>query len=134
MKPYIHKVQYYETDKMQFTHHSNYIRFMEEARIDLMEQLGWGYDKMEQEHIISPVIDISCHYKKSTSYPDVIKIIVTVEKLSSVKLILAYQMYVEDELVCESASTHCFLNETGKPINLKRQYPDFYSALENICH
>ena len=38
MKAYQHKVQYYETDKMQFTHHSNYIRFMEEARIDFMEQ------------------------------------------------------------------------------------------------
>ena len=47
MKPYIHKVQYYETDKMGITHHSNYIRWMEEARVDFMEQIGWGYDKME---------------------------------------------------------------------------------------
>jgi len=31
MTPYFHKIQYYETDKMQITHHSNYIRFMEEA-------------------------------------------------------------------------------------------------------
>ena len=46
MKPYIHKVQYYETDKMGITHHSNYIRWMEEARVDFMEQIGWGYDKM----------------------------------------------------------------------------------------
>ena len=38
MKPYIHKVQYYETDKMGITHHSNYIRWMEEARVDFMER------------------------------------------------------------------------------------------------
>ena len=31
---YIHTVQYYETDKMGITHHSNYIRWMEEARVD----------------------------------------------------------------------------------------------------
>lgn len=31
MEPYIHKVKYYECDKMGITHHSNYIRFMEEA-------------------------------------------------------------------------------------------------------
>ena len=55
MRPYRHKVNYYETDKMQFTHHSNYIRFMEEARLDFMEQMGWGYDKMEEEGIASPV-------------------------------------------------------------------------------
>lgn len=32
MEPYLHKVQYYETDKMGIAHHSNYIRWMEEAR------------------------------------------------------------------------------------------------------
>ena len=31
MYSYKHKVKYYETDKMGITHHSNYIRFMEEA-------------------------------------------------------------------------------------------------------
>ena len=33
MEPYLHKVQYYETDKMGIAHHSNYIRWMEEARL-----------------------------------------------------------------------------------------------------
>lgn len=40
---YQHKVQYYETDKMGITHHSNYIRFLEEARIDFLEKIGYGY-------------------------------------------------------------------------------------------
>lgn len=30
MEKYIHKVNYYETDKMEITHHSNYIRWMED--------------------------------------------------------------------------------------------------------
>ena len=47
MKPYTHKVNYYETDKMGITHHSNYIRWMEEARIDFLESIGFGYDKLE---------------------------------------------------------------------------------------
>ena len=34
IKPYIHRVHYYETDRMGVTHHSNYIRMMEEARVD----------------------------------------------------------------------------------------------------
>ena len=37
---YIHTVQYYETDKMGITLHSNYIRWMEEARIDFLSQIG----------------------------------------------------------------------------------------------
>ena len=37
---YEHKVQYYETDKMDCVHHSNYIRWFEEARTYLMDQGG----------------------------------------------------------------------------------------------
>lgn len=38
MKAFIHKVQYDETDMMGITHHANYIHWMEEARIDFMDQ------------------------------------------------------------------------------------------------
>ena len=47
MKPYVHRVQYYETDMMGVTHHANYIHWMEEARIDFMQQLGFPYKRME---------------------------------------------------------------------------------------
>ena len=47
------KVFYHETDPMGIAHHSNYIRWYEEARIDYMEQMGLGYDKMEEQGMIS---------------------------------------------------------------------------------
>lgn len=34
MQDYTHQVHYYETDKMGVTHHANYIKWMEEARIE----------------------------------------------------------------------------------------------------
>ena len=49
------KVNYYECDRMGITHHSNYIRFMEEARIELLEEYGYGFERMEAEGISSPV-------------------------------------------------------------------------------
>ena len=49
IEKYRHVVNYYETDRMGITHHSNYIRWMEEARIDFLNQLGWGYEKFEAE-------------------------------------------------------------------------------------
>ena len=74
IKPYLHEVKYYETDKMGVTHHSNYIRFMEEARIDWMDQLGYGFDRMEAEGIVSPVVGVSCNYKKTTTFEDIIEV------------------------------------------------------------
>ena len=55
VKDYIRKVNYHETDKMGITHHSNYIKWMEEARFDYLEQLNCGYEKLERQGIISPV-------------------------------------------------------------------------------
>ena len=63
---------------MGITHHSNYVRFMEEARIDWMDQLGYGFEKMEAEGVVSPVMAISLQYKRTTTFKDVIDIEVTV--------------------------------------------------------
>ena len=49
MKPYKRRVQYYETDMMGIAHHANYIHWMEEARIDFMDQLGYSYAQMEEQ-------------------------------------------------------------------------------------
>lgn len=49
---YTHQAQYYETDQMGIIHHSNYIRWMEEARMDLMDQIGLSYKEMEAIEII----------------------------------------------------------------------------------
>ena len=37
---YEHTINYYETDRMGIVHHSNYIRFFEEARIDYLNGLN----------------------------------------------------------------------------------------------
>ena len=63
MNPCEHKVQYYETDGMGIVHHSNYIRWFEEARVDLLEQLGFGYDRIEAAGYSGPVLEVSCQYK-----------------------------------------------------------------------
>ena len=77
--PCLHKVQYYETDQMGVVHHSNYIRWFEEARTDLLERAGLGYDKMEERGIMVPVLAVSCEYKSSVRYGESVAIIPKVE-------------------------------------------------------
>ena len=132
MKEYIHKVHYYETDKMGITHHSNYIRWMEEARVDLLDQLGFGYAKLEEEGIISPVIGVECEYKATTKFSDEIKIEAWVEEFKGVKLIIGYKMTNNKtkDIVLTGKTKHCFVNSEGKPIILKKDFPDFAERLK----
>ena len=131
---YRHIVQYYETDKMGITHHSNYIRWMEEARIDFMSKIGWSYAKLEKEGIISPVVAVECKYMQSTTFGDTVDIEVTVKEFKGVKLKLKYFMKNDKgNKVCEAYSEHCFLDEKGIPIRLDKKYPSFYNALIECC-
>lgn len=129
MKEYIHKVNYYETDKMGITHHSNYIRFMEEARIDWLTQVGFGFDRMEAEGISSPVLAVEGRFLKATGFPDELVISVKPLKCTGVKLVIGYEMHHGDELVFEGTSTHCFFGADGKPLLIQKQMPDFWAEL-----
>jgi len=129
---YQHKIQYYETDKQGVTHHSNYIRIMEETRIDFMEKMGYGYDRMEEEGIVSPVMSVTCDYKRPTTFPDVVEVELSVAELSKLKTKFAYKMTVADKVVCTATSLHCFLDTNGKPIALEDRFPEFYQLLVSM--
>ena len=133
VKAYKHTVQYYETDKMGITHHSNYVRWMEEARVDFLKQIGWDYARLESEGIISPVVGVSCKYKHSTTFSDTVTISVAVEEYSGIKLKLKYSMQNENgESVCEGNSEHCFVNAEGKIVMIKKEYPTFHELLTSL--
>ncbi|MBO7384909.1 MAG: acyl-CoA thioesterase [Clostridia bacterium] len=130
-KLYAHKVQYYETDMMGMVHHSNYIRWMEEARIDFMDRLGFSYRKMEEEGVVSPVRSVSCEYKRPCAFGDTISISVTVEGFNGVILTIGYEMLGEqDEIVCKARSEHVFLKKEGGFVRMKRELPEFCAAIE----
>ena len=132
-KPYEHKAQYYEPDKMGIIHHSNYIRYFEEARIDFMSQGGLRYEKMEEEGIMSPVIGIECTYKKSLTFGDTALIYPYVKEFNGIKLTIGYKITnkATGELCCTGESRHCFL-KNGKPISLKKEAPKFYDLFNTM--
>ena len=127
---YSRTVQYYETDKMGIAHHSNYIRWMEEARVDLLSEIGWDYARLESLGVFSPVTAVECRYRRSCTFSDTVHISITVESFSGVRLRLQYAMTAADgTLLCEASSEHAFLDAAGRPLRMNRAYPEFYSTL-----
>lgn len=131
MQTYKHVVQYYETDKMGVTHHSNYIRWMEEARIDFLNQVGWGYDRFEKEGIMSPVTAVDSKFRLTTTFADEVFITVQVEEFKGVRLKLYYEMKnSEGKLVFEGHSEHCFMDMKGSLVRMNKLYPEFCEMLK----
>jgi len=135
MEPFIRKVQYYETDMMGITHHANYIRWMEEARIDFLERIGFPYAAMEAAGVVSPVRAVSCQYRNPSTFGDTLEITVCVTAFNGVVLTLSYDMVNANTgaLVCQARSEHVFLKRSGGILRLKRDMPEFCAAIEGMC-
>ena len=70
---------YYETDQMAIIHHANYIRWLEEARIFAMQQVGIDYAAMEKEGVQIPVLGVECTYRSMVRFGDTVNIDAWVE-------------------------------------------------------
>ncbi len=116
------RINYYETDSMKVVHHSNYIRFLEEARIKFMDCIGLPYSKMEDTGIMIPVLEVNCTYKHPAKFDDIIEIDVRIKEYTGVKINMQYEIKNKTTglLVLLGETKHCFTNLNMKPISLKK--------------
>lgn len=128
------KVNYYETDRMGIVHHSNYIRYLEEARCAWLESVDMPFWLLEQNDITIPVLGVNCEYKHHVTFGDTIIIKPFVKEYNGVRMKIGY--YVIDEksglTVINAETKHCFTNRSLRPINLKKHAPEFSKKFESL--
>lgn len=130
-RKYRRKVQYYETDQMGIVHHSNYIRWFEEARIDYLEKVDLSYERLESQGVLSPVLSLTADYLRMAHFGETMLIDVSVEEYNGIKLTLAYEVanMRTDMVYCKGTTKHCFINQEGRPLSLKQACPEIHEIL-----
>ena len=128
---YKRRALYHETDQMGIIHHSNYIKWFEEARIFLMREAGASYKVMEKEGILSPVLGINCDYKASVEFDDEVLIHVKVDSYNGIKMVVSYEITDPDEKIIyvTGSSKHCFIDGNKRIVSMKKRMPEFHSLL-----
>lgn len=131
---YKRNINYYETDKMGVVHHSNYIRFLEEARCYWMRSVGMPFEILEENEITIPVLGVNCSYKYHVTFGDTIIIIPKITKFNGVRMTVEYDVIEEKtkNIVMQAYTNHCFTSRELKPINLKKYNKDFYDKFEAL--
>lgn len=109
------RVRYAETDRMGLLHHANYLVFFEQARTELLREVGGNYKELEDRGYFLVVTRIEVKYKAPAYYDDLLRIRTTVTKTSPVRLEHKYEVFRENgTLVCEGASTLACVDRAGK--------------------
>ena len=131
---YKRKINYYETDRMGVVHHSNYIRFLEEARCTWLEQAGIPMELLEQNGITIPTLEINVKYKYPVTSGDTISIKPKIDSFNGVRMNISYEVIdlKTGNVVIDAKTMHCFTNSDLAPINLKKHNTEFYDIFNRI--
>ena len=111
------RVQYYETDQMGVVHHSNYIRYFEIGRTEMMRHIGLSYKEVENSGIVMPIVGIEVHYFYPAHYDEIICVKSFIKEIPKVRMTVYYEIYNEQKkLLANGNTTLAFLNKkTGRP-------------------
>ena len=131
---YERKINYYETDRMGVVHHSNYIRFLEEARCNLLDRIDMPFDLLEENGITIPVLGVNVDYKYHVTYGDTILVKLFIKEYNGVRMTIGYEVTNKENgnILLTGETKHCFTDNNLKPINLKKVNPEFNSKFESL--
>ena len=85
------KVSFEDIDMMNIVWHGNYMRYLEQARCDLFDKLGYTYMDMKEDGFAYPVAKMKVKYIKPAEFNDVLLIkseIVALEPSLDIKYVI----------------------------------------------
>ena len=131
---YERRINYYETDRMGVVHHSNYIRFLEEARSRWMEELNIPMEKLENEGFTILTLEVDCKYKHHVTSGDIIVIEPYISEFNGIRMTVNYNVTNKKtgDIVIDAFTKHCFTDRTLRPINMKKKNIEIYNIFEKL--
>lgn len=126
--PYKRRAYYYETDKMGIVHHSNYVRILEESRVDLMAKAGLPFTEVEDMGLMIPVLGVQLEYKFPLRFDDEFEVICELVDFNGCKFSVKYTVnnLTTGRLAVTAVTKHCFTDDKLMPVRLKKNYPEVY--------
>ncbi len=83
------QVPFYDVDSYRIVWHGSYPKYFEKGRCQLLEEIGFAYDKMEQTGFFFPVVDLQVKYVKPITFKQNIKVESSIKHWEN-KLVIDY--------------------------------------------
>jgi acyl-CoA thioester hydrolase len=113
---------------MGFVHHSNYLRYFEIGRTELLRASGGNYRDMEAAGELVVVVRVDCRYRKPARYDDVIQIHTRIDKVTAAKIIHEYSITRGDDRLVDATVTLAVIDRDGKVQRVPQSLFDQYGA------
>ncbi len=109
---------------MGFVHHSVYALYFEEARTEILRNLGITYHDLENEGYIMPVRQMELTFFKAGKYDDLITVKVRLESNPKLRWKFSYETYNQHGELLNTANMELFFvrKDTMRPCVLPEKY------------
>ena len=133
---YKREINYYETDRMGIVHHSNYIRFLEEARCKWLKQIDISMETLEEMGFTIPTLEVNCQYKNPVTSGDIISIKPIITEYNGVRMTVSYEVINcnTGKEVIKAWTKHCFTNRDLRPVNMKKNNSKIHNIFESLAN
>lgn len=121
-------VRYYETDQMGIVHHSNYIRYFECGRSDMLKKLGLPIEKIEESGLMLPVVSVESKYKVPARLGDTLRIVTFVDETPRAKIVVNTEIYNQSgQLTCSGKVVLGFIDsQTRRPVRCPAVFSEIF--------
>lgn len=128
-------VRYAETDMMGIVHHSNYPVWYEKGRGDYIKMFRTSYIEMEKNGIMTPLLNLTCHFKLPAFYDDEVIIRTWVQTITAARIVFSYTVRRIEKNGSETelgygTTEHGFVDaKTFHPCSIKKRMPELYNNI-----
>lgn len=123
------KVRFYELDPYNHVNHTNYFAYFETARIEYLDEMGWGLDMIKEHGWQFVVVEITARFLAAARYGQELTIHTWVEDAGRVKSTWRQVMMRGDEEVARVLVSAAFTDLEGRP---RRLPPEFVAQMGRL--
>lgn len=86
------KVPFYDVDSMRVVWHGHYVKYIEDARCELLDKLDYNYLAMEASGYIWPIVDMRLKYVASAKFGNTVRVFAHLVEYES-RMKIEYEVY-----------------------------------------
>lgn len=124
------QVRYQETDQMGVVYHANYLVWFELGRTEFIATLGYQYHELEEQGVVSPVIDAAMSFKFPVKYGEKVTIETWLDSYDGLRVTYGYTIFNSHGKVAVTGTTkHVVVRkDTFKPVSIRKMFPEWHQS------
>ncbi len=133
------EVQFYDLDPMNIVWHGNYIKYLEQARCEMFNKIGYSYMDMYNDGVMYPIAKMDFKYIRPARFGDKLKVVCELECVEpAINIIYTIYNAKTDEKIFKAKSMQmCIYRDTmescyEEPVRLKEKISQYEKSIENI--